>query len=222
MIDHSTILSRFPHPTKARDDLNGLLAVSRELSSDLLIDAYTHGIFPWEVNENGVFWFSPPERLLLAPAEFRVSKSFKKILKKHEFEIYFDTDFPQIMRHCAHRTGGSWIAPAMFPAYQKLFEMNVAHSVAAYRENRLVGGLYGVQIGKLFCGESMFFVEPNASKIALFELCHNAESLGISLIDCQIPSEHFLKWGAKIVPREDYLKIIAPLTRKFSPKKWKL
>lgn len=217
-------VSNFPQAHLARDDLSGLIARSRNLTTNFLIDAYTHGIFPWEINENGVFWFSPPERMVLKPEDFHAGKSFQKILKKHAFEVRADCDFVEIMRGCANRknTQRTWIAPEMIRAYEKLFHLNIAHSVGVYSENVLVGGLYGVQIGALFSGESMFFSVPNASKIALFYLCQNAANFGFSLIDCQIPSPHFLKWGAKIIERAAFLQMIQPLTRHFLPQKWVL
>ena len=215
-------MSVFPPPQSARDDLSGLLAASQTLSVDLLLDAYTHGIFPWEVNDNGVFWFSPAVRMVLKPCDFHVSKSFAKTLKKNAFEVRADGDFSTIIRRCAHRLSGegTWIVAEIITAYEELFALNVAHCLGVYLEDKLVGGLYGVQIGELFSGESMFFLESNASKVAVFTLCQNAEKFGFSLIDCQIPSRHFFQWGAKIATRSAFLEIIQPLTQNLAPKKW--
>lgn len=216
--------SVFPAPQKARDDLNGLVAASQIINVDLLLDAYTHGIFPWEVNHHGVFWFSPDKRMVLNPCDFKISKSFAKTLKKNVFEVRADCDFHAIIRCCAKRRNGesTWIVAEIIQAYEELFALNIAHSLGVYLNGALVGGLYGVQIGEVFSGESMFFLKPNASKIAVLTLCQNAQKFGFSLIDCQVPSEHFLKWGGKITTRSNFLEMIKPLTKNIAPQQWML
>ncbi len=211
--------SVFPNPLNALDAWDGLVAQSFELTPELLLDAYHHGIFPW-VEEGGAFyWFCPPERLILNPQDLRFSKSFYKTTRGKNWQMRWDEDFDSVIKNCAHRPK-TWISESFIHAYTALFHLHWAHAVGVYAGEDLIGGLYGVQVGRLFCGESMFFKEREASKMALYALCQHAEFFNIQLLDCQTPTPHFLKWGAKRTKRADFLKLISPLTQNATAKKW--
>ena len=197
----------FPHPSLADED--GLLAVGADLSLDRLILAYENGIFPWYNEDNPILWYAPLERFVLPTAKLKVSKSLKQVLKSNKFRVTYDQDFGAVIRNCAlmprKDQDGTWIIADMQQAYIRLHQAGYAHSVEVWQDAELVGGLYGVQIGKVFCGESMFSKISNASKVALYYL---ANYFGLDLIDCQIPSDHLTKMGAEIIPQADYLAIL--------------
>ncbi|WP_099371934.1 leucyl/phenylalanyl-tRNA--protein transferase [Sphingobacterium sp. 1.A.5] len=197
----------FPHPSLADED--GLLAVGGDLSIERLLLAYENGIFPWYNEDSPILWYAPLERFVLSPAKIRISKSLKQVLRSNKFQVTIDKDFSSVIKNCAvisrKDQDGTWIVSDMQDAYNRLHEAGYAHSVEVWQGEELVGGLYGVQIGKVFCGESMFSKVSNASKIALV---HLAKNFGLSLIDCQIPSEHLTKMGAELIPQEEYLSIL--------------
>jgi len=198
----------FPNPLYASNE--GLLAYGGDLSPTRLITAYTNGIFPWYNEHDPILWWSPNPRFILEFDEFKLSKSLEKTIKKNLFEIRFDTNFRQVMIECSKipRVGqkGTWILPEVIDAYCTLFDMGFAHSFEAYYEGELVGGGYGVDIGDIFCGESMFAKKSDASKVALYHLVQRLKTNGFRLIDCQIPTPHLKTLGAKEVYREDFLQ----------------
>lgn len=198
----------FPNPLYASNQ--GLLAYGGDLSPTRLITAYTKGIFPWYNEHDPILWWSPNPRFILEFDEFKLSKSLEKTIKKNLFEIKFDTNFRQVMIECSKipRVGqkGTWILPEVIDAYCTLFDMGFAHSFEAYYEGELVGGGYGVDIGDIFCGESMFAKKSDASKVALYHLVQRLKTNGFRFIDCQIPTPHLKTLGAKEVCREDFLQ----------------
>lgn len=197
----------FPAPQLARKE--GLLAVGGDLSQERLLLAYRMGIFPWYSEDEPIMWWSPDPRLVLYPSEFRVSRSLKKTIRKQMFKLTVDEAFASVIKACARsRTKadeGTWIVEEMIGAYCKLHESGLAHSVEVWQDDKLVGGLYGVSLGKCFFGESMFTHISNASKIALVALVEHLQTLEFSFIDCQISTPHLLSFGAQEIPRIRFL-----------------
>jgi len=197
----------FPNPREASDE--GLLAYGGDLSPNRLLNAYRKGIFPWYNEGDPILWWSPNPRLVLYINDFKVTKSFRKVLKNKQYRVYFDRDFRMVMKYCANTRKfkeGTWLIDEMQEAYATLHEMGFAHSVEVYDENdEFFGGLYGVSIGKAFFGESMVSLKSNGSKIALKALSDVLESRGYDFIDCQVPTEHLQRLGAKLVDRDIYL-----------------
>ena len=193
----------FPSPQLASQE--GLLAVGGDLSQERLLLAYRMGIFPWYSENEPIMWWSPDPRLVLYPSELKVSKSLAKIIKKQLFEVTVDQAFESVIRACAHiRTPtrkGTWIVGDMIAAYCRLHESGLAHSVEAWQDGKLAGGLYGVSLGKCFFGESMFTNISNASKVAFVALVEHLEALNFNLIDCQITTAHLLTFGAREISR---------------------
>ena len=194
----------FPAPELAEPD--GLLAVGGDLSTDRLLLAYQNGIFPWYSDDTPILWYSPHERFVLYPDELKVSKSMKQVLRSNEFGVTIDQCFDKVIDACStvNREGqdGTWITAEMKAAYIKLHNLGYAHSVEVWQQDGLAGGLYGVQIGAVFCGESMFSLVSNASKIALVHLCKSGE---YRLIDCQVHTAHLESMGARMIGRGEYL-----------------
>ena len=199
---------KFPAPELARSD--GLLAIGGDLSQKRLLLAYSMGIFPWFSDENHILWWSPDPRLVLYPCEVKVSKSLKKIIKNEIFSVTFDHAFDQVINCCAkirlQNNDGTWINEDMIKAYCGLHESGFAHSVEAWHEGELAGGLYGVSLGKCFSGESMFTRVTNASKVALVFLIEYLRELSFDMIDCQVSTEHLINFGAREILRKDFLK----------------
>lgn len=197
----------FPDPRYA--DPEGLLAVGGDLDPRRLISAYALGIFPWFEEGSPLLWWSPDPRLILVPHEMKVTKSLKQSIRTQGFHFSSDKAFGQVIRHCASTPrqdgGGTWITGEMIQAYTKLHEMGVAHSIETWLGDTLVGGLYGVSLGRAFFGESMFFLVRDASKAALWTLCQFLEKIGFHFIDAQMHTEHLVKMGAKELKREDFL-----------------
>ena len=204
----------FPHPGEA--DENGIVAYGGDLSPSRLLLAYRSGIFPWFSAGDPILWWSPDPRLVLNLEDFRLRKSLRKRLK--HFEIRFDTAFGDVIRACAAvpREGqtGTWILPEMIEAYEVLHAMGHAHSAEAWRDGRLVGGLYGVEVGGLFCGESMFSHVSDASKAALAALVEHLALRGFEMIDAQVPTAHLKSLGAIEIGRETFLKRLYQLRDK--------
>ncbi len=194
----------FPKPELAEDD--GLLAVGGDLSPERLMLAYHHGIFPWYSDESPILWYSPHERFVLFPEKLKVSSSMVKVIKSGQLKITFDTAFDEVIEACAsiRRQGekGTWITPEMRTAYINLHQSGFAHSVEVWENDILIGGLYGVVVNNVFCGESMFSKVSNASKAALIWLCRNKEFL---MIDCQVHTKHLESLGAELISRQEYL-----------------
>lgn len=206
MIPKLTYQLAFPDPSRASEE--GILAYGGDLSPSRLMLAYRSGIFPWYSSGDPILWWSPDPRLILELDEFKMSRSLRKKISR--FEIRFDTAFSEVIRACATvpRPGqkGSWIVPEMIEAYETLNGMGYAHSVEAYYEDQLVGGLYGVSVGGVFCGESMFAKIPDASKVAFAVWVEKLRERGYDFIDCQVPTSHLKSLGAKEVSRDDFLK----------------
>ena len=198
----------FPSPNLTSED--GLLAVGGDLDQRRLLLAYSMGIFPWYAEAEPILWWSPDPRLVLYPEELRISTSLKKAIKKDLFRITVDQAFEQVITACAkirrEKDEGTWIVQDMIEAYCKLHESGFAHSVEAWQDDTLAGGLYGVSLGKCFFGESMFTTITNASKVAFVALVKYLKSLSFDLIDCQVKTEHLISFGAREIPRERFLK----------------
>jgi leucyl/phenylalanyl-tRNA--protein transferase len=204
----------FPPVETALREPNGLLAMGGDLSIDRLLDAYCHGIFPWFNPGEPILWWSPDPRMVLVPGEIRVTRSLAKRIRNGGFEVRVDTAFVDVMRACAaprERAGGTWISPAMVAAYNRLHQTGYAHSVETWRDNVLVGGLYGVAIGRMFYGESMFSREPDASKVALVRLARQLQCWDFGLIDCQMETAHLASLGARTLPRTAFTARLAEL-----------
>ncbi len=197
----------FPPLDTALAKPNGLLAAGGDLSPQCLIEAYRSGIFPWFNEGEPILWWSPDPRMVLLPAELKISRSLGKILKKDNYEIRIDSAFSQVMQACAApRKGqpGTWIHPQMISAYTTLHQMGLAHSVETWVDGELMGGLYGVSQGKVFFGESMFSRTSNASKIALVYLVKQLQRWDFGMIDCQMKTSHLASFGAREIPRAEF------------------
>jgi leucyl/phenylalanyl-tRNA--protein transferase len=186
---------------------NGLLAAGGELSSPCLLKAYRHGIFPWFNPGEPILWWSPNPRMVLAPGEFKISRSLARVLRNTVYEIRTDTAFELVMRACAAPRGahGTWINEEMIAAYCALHQLGYAHSVEIWADGKLTGGLYGVSIGRMFYGESMFSFKNNASKIALAHLAKQLERWQFGMIDCQMNTAHLASLGAREIPRSEFI-----------------
>lgn len=197
----------FPEPDLAEPD--GLLAVGGDLSTHRLLLAYQNGIFPWYSDDSPILWYSPHERFVLYPQELKISKSMKQVLRSGKFSVTADTCFNEVIKACSTvpREGqdGTWITDDMIAAYNKLHTEGYAHSVEVWQNQELVGGFYGVQAGRVFCGESMFSRVSNASKTALIYLCQNSK---FELIDCQVHTNHLESMGARMISREQYMTVL--------------
>ena len=203
--------SAFPDPNGAAPE--GLVAYGADLTPSLLIDAYSHGIFPWfDDDAEPVLWWSPDPRAVMAPADMHISKSLAKRIRSGVFRVTVDMAFAEVTAACAEpraNSGGTWITPKMRDAYRQLHDVGLAHSVETWRGNDLVGGLYGVSLGRMFFGESMFSRNPDASKVALAHLAAQLDSWDFTLIDCQIPTHHLASLGAHEIARCRFLELVA-------------
>lgn len=203
----------FPHPEQALDEPEGLLAMGGDLSQNRLRLAYRHGIFPWYEDDQPLLWWSPPDRAVVFPDRFKPSRSLARLLNQNVFQVTLDERFDAVIAGCQqHRVQqglGTWITQEMITAYSLLFAAGDAHCIACYSKGRLVGGLYGISVGSVFCGESMFSLESNASKVAFCHLVRTCRTLGINLIDCQMPNPHLLSLGAEVLPRTTFLRLLA-------------
>jgi leucyl/phenylalanyl-tRNA--protein transferase len=200
----------FPDPSDAEPD--GLLAVGGDLSPHRLVAAYSLGLFPWYHEDSPPLWWTPDPRCILLPEEFHVPRSLARILKGRLFTCTLDRDFSGVIRACAQPRGtydGTWLVPEMIAAYGTLHKLGLAHSVEAWRNGALAGGLYGIFLGSVFFGESMFFYEPNASKAALAHLVGILRAEGCTLIDCQQVTSHLLRFGARPVSRAEFMRRLA-------------
>jgi leucyl/phenylalanyl-tRNA--protein transferase len=212
-------LDPFPPVERAREDMGGLLAVGADLAPDRILDAYRQGIFPWGTVEGQPLWYSPDPRMVLFPEEFRLTRSLRKTLRGNNYEVRFDHDFPATIAACSDtaRPGqdGTWISPEMMNAYIRLHELGWAHSVETYVEGDLVGGLYGLAIGRMFYGESMFSRRSNASKIAFAHLIRLLDKQQFGMIDCQMRTEHLASLGGREIKRSKFLGHLRALTVTF-------
>ena len=204
----------FPPVEQALQSPNGLLAAGADLGTQRLLDAYKHGIFPWFSEGQPVLWWSPDPRLVLFLDELKVSRSLRKTLARQPFQVRADSAFRQVMLACAEpRTeeGGTWITPEMLDAYCELHRLGYAHSIESWCEGELVGGLYGVALGRAFFGESMFARRADASKVALAHLVQYLRTLEFGLIDCQMYTSHLVSLGAREIARSEFCARLAKL-----------
>lgn len=200
----------FPDVENADDD--GLLAVGGDLSPERLLLAYKNGIFPWFNEDSMILWWSPDPRMVLFPNNVKISKSMAQVIKSNKFSITWNTQFEDVVNACSsiERKGqeGTWITPEMKSAYSKLHQMGIAKSVEVWENEQLVGGLYGIDLGHVFCGESMFSKRSNASKFAFISLAQDLEKKEYKLIDCQVYTAHLESLGAEEIPRKQFIKIL--------------
>lgn len=200
-----------PDPRLA--DGSGLVAVGGDLEPERLLTAYATGIFPWFEEGQPLLWWSPDPRLVVQPDDLHVPRSLRKVMRGHRFEVRLDTAFAEVMRRCAakRRPGqkGTWITESMIEAYVRLHELGYAHSAEAWHKGKLCGGLYGVSLGGAFFGESMFADVPDASKIAFVTLVEWLKGWGVELVDCQVTTEHLLRFGAMEIARDEFLRRLA-------------
>ena len=202
----------FPAVEHALREPDGLLAAGGDLTVTRLINAYAHGIFPWFSEGEPILWWSPDPRFVLPPKEIKVTRSLGKNIRNSGLRVTMDTAFAQVIAHCSvlPRDGqnGTWITPEMQQAYINLHQAGYAHSVECWNADKLVGGLYGINSGPVFCGESMFSLQSNASKIALVHLCRFIQQQGFRLIDSQVYTPHLESLGARMIPRNAYIKTL--------------
>ena len=206
----------FPPVAAALRDPNGLLAAGADLSPQRLLDAYARGVFPWFNEGDPILWWSPDPRMVLFTGELHVSRSLRRVVQSGTFRVTADTAFGQVMAGCAgprSEQDGTWITGDMADAYRRLAGMGAAHSVEVWLDDALVGGLYGVAIGRMFFGESMFSRVSNASKVALVQLVRQLHAWGFELIDCQMSTAHLASMGAREIPRQEFVGHVARLTR---------
>lgn len=200
----------FPSLEMMGDDL---VAVGGDFHPQRVLNAYKAGIFPWFIDEyNHIHWYSPQKRMVLFPDEFKVSKSLQRVINNKGFTIKSNERFQEVITSCANvkrkHEDETWIDDNFIYAYTNLHEMGYAFSIECYLDEKLVGGLYGILMGTVFCGESMFSLEPNASKVAFYHLCNQAKQNGITLIDCQVHNSHLASLGAKEISRKDYFTFL--------------
>jgi leucyl/phenylalanyl-tRNA--protein transferase len=213
----------FPPGHLADDD--GLLAVGGKLNPDWVKKAYQNGIFPWfNSDETEIMWWCPNPRMVLAPGEIKISKSMRKFMRETNYDVRINSDFKTVIEQCANMPrrdqDGTWITDEMQRVYIELHESGWAHSVEIWVNGQLRGGLYGIAIDNLFCGESMFSLDPNMSKLALIELTHFCSDHDIKLIDCQMETDHLRSMGAHPIPREAFLNQLKYLMPNGKPLKW--
>ncbi len=213
----------FPPPELAGED--GLLAVGGDLSEDRLLLAYSMGIFPWFSDDTPILWWSPDPRLVLKPDELKISRSLRKTIEKNVFRVTLDTAFEDVIRACAsvpRKDGqGTWITGDMIEAYCRLHEAGIAHSVESWHEGELAGGLYGVAMGSVFFGESMFARKSDASKTAFVMLIRYLRERNFRMIDCQVRTRHLMSLGAREIPRSEFSRILREsLNTQNRPGKW--
>jgi leucyl/phenylalanyl-tRNA---protein transferase len=206
----------FPPVELALTEPNGLLAAGGDLSPERILTAYRNGIFPWFSAGEPILWWSPDPRMVLFPAELKISRSLAKVLRNKPYDVTLDTAFMEVIGACAGtpREGqnGTWITAEMQAAYGKLHELGYAHSVEVWMDDQLVGGLYGMALGGAFYGESMFSWRTDASKIALAHLCEHLQRRGFGIIDCQMETTHLASLGARPIPRSEFVALLSRTT----------
>ncbi len=218
---------RFPDIDSALDDPNGLLAVGGDLSPERLLQAYRRGIFPWYETPQPILWWSPQPRAVLFPQSLHISRSLTKQLRRNDFQLSADQCFSDVLDACAElspKRPGTWITDDMRSAYNRLHTLGWAHSIEVWQHNELIGGLYGLALGRVFFGESMFSRRPSGSKIALVALCAQLRQWGFELIDCQVGNDYLYSMGAENLPRQQFKELLAEhaLIREADAGRWTL
>jgi leucyl/phenylalanyl-tRNA--protein transferase len=204
----------FPHVNNANDD--GLLAMGGDLTLDTLVSAYAQGVFPWFNDDQPILWWSPDPRLVLYPDEVKISRSLRKTIRQKRFSLSCNQAFERVIKACALRgpevpfatPPDTWITDSMHHAYLKLHRQSYAHSIEVWQDKELVGGIYGVALGNVFFGESMFSSVNNASKVGLVALCHWLKTKGFAVVDCQVASNHLFSMGAQEIPRSTFIQYL--------------
>jgi leucyl/phenylalanyl-tRNA--protein transferase len=200
----------FPSPRSANE--HGVVAYGGDLNPNRIIQAYKQGIFPWFESDDNLLWWSPNPRMILYPEKIKISKSLKSVIKKNTFKVTFNRDFEEVIESCSNikRLGqkGTWITSGLKESFLNLHEKGFAISVEVWKDSKIVGGLYGLDLGNVFCGESMFSKSSNASKVALVNLSSELKKNNYKFIDCQIPTEHLKSMGGEEVSRDDFLKLL--------------
>ena len=213
--------SPFPPPWRALSEPNGLLAFGGDLRPQRLLNAYAHGIFPWYSRDEPILWWSPDPRMVVAPAELHLSRRFRRGLRGCAWQVSINSDFAGVIRHCAALPrpgqGGTWITAEMIAAYQRLHELGWAHSVEVREDGLLIGGIYGIGIGRAFFGESMFSRRSGGSKLAIAALCRALQACDVELLDGQVESEHLATLGFAPIPRQTFLARLAELCQPVRP-----
>ena len=199
---------KFPSPQSATNE--GVVAVGGELNPLRILEAYKNGIFPWFNDDDNLMWWSPDPRMILYPEKIKISKSFKSFLKKKEYRVSFNENFEDVIESCSNikrvNQKGTWITNGLKQSFIKLHQMGYAHSVEVWQNGVIIGGLYGLDLGNIFCGESMFSIKSNASKVGLYFLCQELKQNNYRFIDCQVPSQHLRTLGAVEISRDNFLK----------------
>jgi len=207
-----TLKGEFCFPDVSMANTDGLLAIGGDLDPERLKLAYSRGIFPWFEDDKVIMWWSPDPRMVLFPEEIKISKSMQRVLKSAQFRVTQNVAFEQVVSFCASvnraNQEGTWITEGMKTAFASLYYQGLAKSFEVWREDELVGGLYGVQTGKVFSGESMFSLDSNASKVALISLAQCSAANGIALIDCQLHTNHLQSMGAREIPRAEFISFL--------------
>ena len=221
-LDPNDVEAPFPDVEHALKEPDGLLAIGGDLSPARLLRAYRHGIFPWYSDDQPILWWSPDPRSVLYPERLKVSRSLRRTLKKKIFTVTADSAFRQVIRCCAEpreADGGTWLTDDMIEAYCRLHTMGYAHSIETWYQGELAGGLYGLSLGKVFFGESMFSRRSDASKVAFVHLVEHLQRWGYELIDCQVASAHLSSLGAEAIRRRDFIAILNRYSD--APNTWK-
>ena len=202
-----------PFPDPRTDDPDGVVAIGGNFSPEILLAAYSRGIFPWPSEEIKLIWFSPDPRMILRPHEVHISRSLRRTLNRGDLRVSFDEAFDQVIEACSREQGrgetGTWIDPELKQSFGVLHRQGLAHSVEVWRGDTLVGGLYGLSLGAMFCGESMFHTENDASKVAFVCLAQKLAAWDYLFLDCQVHSPHLAALGAREIPREDFLRLLS-------------
>lgn len=210
----------FPDTEQALLEPNGLLAAGGDLSPQRLIAAYKKGIFPWYEDPQPILWWTPNPRSVLFPNKLHIPRSLRKTIAKGRYRVSFDLAFENVLEGCSlprQNQQGTWITDDMYQAYTKLHTMGIAHSVDVWEEDNLVGGLYGLALGRVFFGESMFSLQPDASKVGFCTLVESLSRWGFKLIDCQVETEHLNRFGAELIPRSQFNALLKQLINDRSP-----
>ena len=199
---------KFPSPQSATNE--GVVAVGGDLNPLRILEAYKNGIFPWFNDDDNLMWWSPDPRMILYPEKIKISKSFKSFLKKKEYRVSFNENFEDVIESCSNikrvNQKGTWITNGLKQSFIELHQMGYAHSVEVWQNGVIIGGLYGLDLGNIFCGESMFSIKSNASKVGLYFLCQELKLNNYRFIDCQVPSQHLRTLGAVEISRDNFLK----------------